>query len=165
MKVITITLLMVIFILFESKPLLGEEPDTNSDSLIEFFEDFTSKSPEEFMLKYSNLRYFKDVEVFGSIEVSTQTDIPEIIKTKELTEYARLRFKNNFANVEFIKTLAKRTGSTDEVLEKTGYIKIIVWTVGEDYPIAYHVKLESGTIRNFKIHEGAYLGYANSFTI
>lgn len=53
---------------------------------------------------------------------------------KELTDYLRLKIKNNFANISF-----EGKGSPGKQL---GYISLRVHVVGDNYPVAYHLKYQ-----------------------
>ena len=47
----------------------------------------------------------------------------------------------------------------EQLPQKTGSIRVRVWTIGDDYPIAYHIKLSAGSLRFSNQYSGEYLGY------
>jgi len=79
------------------------------------------------------------------------------LNDQDLTEYARLRFRNNFSSVVYEEVSDKelKTLST----EKIGVISCRVWVVGENYPLAYHVKCDEGNFKNSSIWSDEVLGY------
>ncbi|MFZ2330949.1 MAG: hypothetical protein WAW45_05060, partial [Atribacterota bacterium] len=87
-------------------------------------------------------RDFKDVETFGYINVKVQGEQAFIIGLtgEELTDYARLKYKNNFATIPFQEISAGEAYlyQEEEKAKKVGSIWFRVWTVGEDFPIAYY---------------------------
>ncbi len=86
------------------------------------------------------------------------------LNEKELTEYLRLRFKNSFVGVEHktivghpITEVAKMDLPKNKAI---GQLIIEVWTVGDDYPIAFHIKLTAGNLDE-NIYEDSTLGYGS----
>lgn len=60
---------------------------------------------------------------------------------KKLTDYLRLKIKNNFADIkieelDFDKYCDKQGNITDK---RVGYIILFVWVVGDNYPVVYHL--------------------------
>ncbi len=88
---------------------------------------------------------FKTIERFRIIDVSLGGSSEKIgLKEEDLTDYLRLRFKNSFAGIEFKKL------EPFEILKiiqdekaKSGKIHVHVWTVGDDYPIAFHIEMQA----------------------
>ena len=116
-----------------------------------------NKSPEAlaFQAKYGELAKIKH---FGHIAVNVNGDAEKVgLNDQDLTEYARLRFRNNFSSVVYEEVSDKelKTLST----EKIGVISCRVWVVGENYPLAYHVKCDEGNFKNSAIWSDEVLGY------
>jgi hypothetical protein len=120
-------------------------------------------------LNYESIFYsgFKTIERFGLINVSLDGSAEKIgLKKEELTNYLRLRFKNSFAGMEFkepediIKTYQDK-----EKAKKTGNIHVKVWTVGDDYPIAYHIAINAGNLTSGREYETAILGYGSKSNV
>ncbi len=102
--------------------------------------------------------YFVHVDLAGSAE--------EIgLDRKELAEFLRLRFKNFFTGFPLKELPPDKNGSPkDDVVEREwAYLSVTVWTVGSDYPVAYHINL---TMRKLRGGGGGYedasLGYASA---
>lgn len=69
------------------------------------------------------------------------------LNSGDLTKYAKLRFKNNFSYIDYIEEdILDNCILLPEIEQKKiGSLFITVWTVGEDYPIAYHVECKVGS--------------------
>lgn len=106
---------------------------------------------------------FKTIKNFSSIDVYLRGTAEEIGLSKEdLTNYLRLRFKNSFANTSYKKTsFEKIMEENKEKQSDRGDISIIVWTVGDDYPIAFHIEISAGNYSNLGQYETAILGYGS----
>jgi hypothetical protein len=109
---------------------------------------------------------FKTIEGFGLISVSLEGSAEKIgLKKEELTDYLRLRFKNSFAGVGFKEPENLwETIQNKEKAKKIGYIHVKVWTVGDDYPIAYHIAISAGNLASSQEsleYETAFLGYGS----
>jgi hypothetical protein len=108
------------------------------------------------------------VQSFGFISAYVQNTDPgkgtsknEIgLSTDELKQYLRLRFRNNFANIAY-KPVTMGTPDCPSEMDqaKAGYLWCGVWTVGTDFPVAYHVDCRIGTLKRYQITNSAYLGY------
>lgn len=105
-------------------------------------------------------RHLKNIEYFGIIHVRLKNAESNKIGLNEgdLTDYLKLRYKNNFANIPFRDL---RSNLADFTKEKVGLLLCSVWTVGDDYPIAFHVECKAGPAGNPSILTDAYLGYGN----
>ena len=111
---------------------------------------------------------FKEIESFGTIWVLFEGEDAQNIglNEQELTDYVKLRFKNNFGKVKY-QDISKDKGKGNTIFEneaeakKIGCIRFLVWVVGVDYPIAYYVKCEAGNFKNFLIWSDAVLGYGS----
>lgn len=110
---------------------------------------------------------FKTIKSFGSLSVSLQGSAKKIgIKENELTDYLKLRFKNSFAKYEFKEVEKLLEAMQDKKIAPTiGLIHIQVWTVGEDYPVAYHLSINSGNLNNVREYTNAYLGYGSKSNV
>ncbi len=83
---------------------------------------------------------FKDVQFFGYITVTVDGDANKIgLFKSELSDYVKLLFKNNFAGIKYIN-------STGKPAKEVGFLWFKVWTVGDDYPIAYYVEGKMGSV-------------------
>lgn len=103
----------------------------------------------------------KKIESFGFIHVHVKNadDNRLGLKSEELTDYLKLRYKNNFANVAFTDQ-SKHLGDIKNN-DRTGYLWCGVWTVGDDFPVAYHVECKAGSFENPTILSDTVLGYGN----
>src|SRR5690554_834144 len=106
---------------------------------------------------------FKTVERFGLIDVSVEGSAEKIgLKKEDLKNYLRLRFKNSFAGMEFKEpeNLWETFQDKDEA-RKIGNIHLKVWTVGDDYPVAYHIAINAGNLDSGSEYENTHLGYGS----
>jgi len=106
---------------------------------------------------------FKTIERFGLISVSLDGSAEKIgLKKEDLTDYLRLRFKNSFAGMWFKEPENLwETIQNKEKAAKIGDIHVNVWTVGDDFPIAYHIAINAGNLANGREYENAFLGYGS----
>jgi len=111
---------------------------------------------------------FKHIEYFHFIYVHTLGSAEEIgLKRDYLTKYAKLRFKNNFAYIDYIEDDNSKNYHTfpEEEQKKIGRLFIKVWTVGDSYPIAYHVSCVAGSCLVPSYWVYSYLGYESKESI
>ncbi len=90
------------------------------------------------------LAELQEIKKFVSVEVQTQGSAEKLgLKSAELTDLTRLAFLNNFPGVALE---SPGTSSLDEVERpnQAGFIYCEVWTVGEEYIVAYHVDCNAG---------------------
>ncbi|HNR65891.1 MAG TPA: hypothetical protein PKJ95_06345 [Atribacterota bacterium] len=110
-------------------------------------------------------RDFKDVETFGYINVKVQGEQTFSIglTSEELTDYARLKYKNNFAAIPFQEIIAGEAYlyQEEEKAKKVGSIWFRVWTVGEEFPIAYYIECRAGTYKNYEMWKDEVLGFCD----
>ncbi|MCG9738594.1 hypothetical protein L1D32_10545 [Shewanella insulae] len=126
----------------------------------------TSASAEQNSPNIESYMYsgFKTIKTFSSIDVYLQGSAEEIgLSKEELTSYLRLRFKNNFASTgfkkgDFVKII---TEESETKKAERGDISIKVWTVGDDYPIAFHIEIGAGNYSNLGQYKTAILGYSS----
>ena len=88
------------------------------------------------------------------------------LNREELTSFARLKFKNNFASIVFqeISTGAYPYSyryQEEEQAKKVGSIWFRVWTVGDDFPIAFYVECRAGSYKNYDIWHEETLGFSD----
>jgi len=87
----------------------------------------------------------KEIEYFNFIYVHIEGEDGEKIglNKESLTKYAILKFKNNFAYINY-KDIDLPYDAADSEKKKVGRLWFRVWLVGDDYPIAYHFKCKAG---------------------
>lgn len=106
---------------------------------------------------------FKTIDSFGMVNVSLQGSAEKIgLKKEELTDYLRLRFKNSFAGLPYKEEDLFKIYQDATKSGKTGVINVTVWTVGDDYPIAYHIAIAAGNLAEPRQYETALLGYGSN---
>ena len=106
---------------------------------------------------------FKSIESFSSLRVYFNGTAKDIgLNKDELTNFLKLRFKNSFAGTAYQQTDFKKImNESDAQKSKRGVIEIKIWTVGNDYPIAFHIEISSGNYSNFEQYKTAFLGYSS----
>jgi hypothetical protein len=123
----------------------------------------TPKITADTFYRYIHSDYLT-IKSFGWISVSFEGDDAKKIGLNEnqLTDFAKLKFKNNFSDIQY----TDRSNNLAEVLTDdksaatVGLINIRVWIVGDDYPIAYHVAIQAGGLKN-PSYKNAYLGFGS----
>lgn len=127
-----IILLLIMFVLFYL-PLTSFSQDKNLTE---------NKRPTLMQIIYKD---FKEIEYFGFIHVYVKGDYAEKIglNSETLTKYAKLKFKNNFAYINY-KNIDLPYNAPDSEKKKRGSLHIFIWTVGDDYPIAYYIRCKAG---------------------
>ncbi len=102
----------------------------------------------------------KRVQEFGFIHVHIKNDNDGKfgLKSEELSEFLRLRFKNSFASVPY-RPAGNALGRKDP--DTTGYLWCGVWTVGDTYPVAYHVECKMGPLSKPTMFTDASLGFGS----
>ena len=113
-------------------------------------------SPELFL--HGGKAYFgglESLERFVAVSVSVEGSADKIGLDKNfLTDYARLRFRNSFSDMNLEKTIK----IIDEQRPKTGIVYIKIKTFGNDYPIAYYVSCNAITFSSEFLLELSCLG-------
>ena len=119
-------------------------------------------------------RALSGIESFGIISVQTRGNAAEVgLEESQLTDYLRLKFKNNFAGVKFHdlvgQFISDETGAVlaylamlsqnEEEAKKVGTIRCFVWTVGKNDAVAYHVWCEAGDWMKGRIWDREVLGF------
>lgn len=124
------------------------------------------QTPEDWQKKFEEILYgdLKKIESFGFIHVHVKNEEKNKIgmKSEGLTDYLKLRYKNNFSTVAFKSDVFP---DKEEVKPKVGYLWCGVWTVGDNYPVAYHVECKLGSWKKSDILEDAVLGYGTKENI
>jgi hypothetical protein len=99
--------------------------------------------------------------VYAHIKNTDGTKASDIgLTSGDMTSYLRLRFRNNFANVKF-EADDKFFSKSETDRSKMGYLWCGIWTVGTNYPVAYHAQCIMGTGAKLRLVEDEVLGYAN----
>ena len=79
--------------------------------------------------------FYKDtIQVYFKGEGAKKIGIYE----KELTDYLKLRIRNNFADIKIVKDM--REFYTKYTGKQQGGISLRIWIIGDDNPVAYHLK-------------------------
>lgn len=110
----------------EDKPLPENQGEIDTDDLnTTLFYQFTDRD-------------FLEIKVFNkqlTRVIFEEEDAKSIgLDEKELTDYLRLRIRNNFANIKIEEP------DFDKYTEKQiGLILLRVWVVGNDYPVLFHL--------------------------
>ena len=104
---------------------------------------------------------FKEIEYFGFIYVYVEGDDAGKIglDSEKLTKYAKLKFKNNFAYINY-KDVDLPHDAPDSEKKKEGSLHIRIWTIGDNSPIAYHVRCKAGSYFDY-FWEKEWLGYGS----
>jgi len=178
-------ILLTAFLITLNVILLGQQTDTkestNSDNINPFadlkLDDNDSSlaipniSEDKFINRLIYISFgihYQAVKKFIIIDVKIQSDSEIGLDESKLEDYARLRYKNNFADIEYDGKLANIPENElppEEQGQEFGTIMINVWTVGAEYPIAYHVSIIGGTTAKFSCHENAFLGISSKIQI
>jgi hypothetical protein len=89
---------------------------------------------------------FKQIKKFVSIEVLTQGTAEKIglKKRGELTDLTRLTFLNKFPGVALEGSIGPPADGTER-LNQLGFLSCEVWTVGEEYMVAYQMDCNAGS--------------------
>ena len=106
---------------------------------------------------------FKTVRTFGLIAVSLVGDAAQFGLTADtLKNRIKEQFKNDFCSVEYRdltedpQRFAKLLAARDPHI---GSITFRIWVVGDTTALAYHVRCDAGTFRNFSIWSEEVLGH------
>lgn len=119
--------------------------------------------PKNFKNSMMDIIYgeLKEIEYFNYIYVYIAgEDVEKIGLNREvLTIYAKLKFKNNFAYINY-KDIVLPHDATDSEKKKKGSLWFKVWTVGDDYPIAYYIRCKAGNYFRY-FWENEVLGFGS----
>lgn len=87
----------------------------------------------------------KLIKKFVSVEVQTQGTAEKIgIRSSDLTDMTRLTFLKSFPGIAIEGSGGPSTDQNDR-LSQLGFLTCEVWTVGEEYIVAYHVDCNAGS--------------------
>lgn len=103
----------------------------------------------------------KKIRSFGFIYAHVKNEKENRIglKSAELTDYLKLRYKNNFGTVPYKELKTIPTDAKGQ--QESGMLWCGVWTVGDDFPVAYHVECRIGSYSETRILHDEHLGYGN----
>jgi hypothetical protein len=88
---------------------------------------------------------FRQIMKFVSVEVQTQGTAEKIgLKRGELTDLTRLTFLKNLPGVPLEGSSGPPADGTER-LNQLGFLTCEVWTVGEQYTVAYHLDCNAGS--------------------
>lgn len=94
---------------------------------------------------------FRQIKKFVSVEVQTQGTAEKVgLKSRELTDVTRLTFLRNFPGVALEGSAGPSPDGTER-LSELGFLSCEVWTVGEEYIVAYHVDCNAGSYVKSKL--------------
>lgn len=135
-------------------PLVLAQSDNNSelsDEEIEFFYGL-----------------FKEVDSFGLISLSLVGDAEKIgLNEQLLTKYLDEKFRTCFCETKYEDLTQNPTKLATAIAKRDNSIGIItfrVWVIGDDYPLAYHVRCDAGTFENPSIWTEEVLGHGSKRT-
>jgi hypothetical protein len=131
-------------------------------SFIVFPNKFMAQDKTSIDEQFDRLIYedFKKIKIFGPLIVLFEGDAEKIgLNKNDLTDFLKLKVKNNFAGFQ-IKTI-DRSDLEKSISPTIGRIVVSVWVVGTDYPVAFHIEIQAGSLNKFDIYEKAILGYGS----
>ena len=79
------------------------------------------------------------------------------LKKSALIDFAKLRLKNNIADIPMTANIPQDAFKEDSV----ALLALTVWTVGDDYPVAFHINISCGPVSKIDLYQTAILGYAS----
>lgn len=87
----------------------------------------------------------KQIKKFVSIEVQTQGTAEKLgLRSGELTDALRGLFLKNFPGIAIEMSGGPSPGGSER-LSQLGFLTCEVWTVGEEYTVAYHLDCNAGS--------------------
>ncbi len=109
---------------------------------------------------------FKEIDSFGYIQVKVQGEQAKLIglSSTEMTDYARLKYKNNFNGIPYQEITAEESSvyQEEKKAEKVGSIWFRIWITGEGFPIAYYIECKAGNYHNYEIWTDEVLGFCDA---
>lgn len=119
-------------------------------------------------VKIDRFRYqdILDVKQFWLIDVTLDGTAEKIgLSREELRDFLRLRYANLFTGFPLKEMPRDEKGypSADIVEREWALLSVTIWTVGTEYPVAYHMELKITKFRGgmYGYHDAA-LGYASA---
>ena len=109
----------------------------------------------------SDYKGFKTIKTFGGLVVTFRGSAANIgLDKDELTDHLKANFINRFGKFDYHKIDNLYQASKDKDLAPTiGYTVVEVWTVGENYPVVYHISLFAGNLTDITEYSNGNLGY------
>jgi len=111
---------------------------------------------------------FKEIRSFGMIALSLVGDAEKIgLDEHELTAHVKELFKTYFVGIAYDDVSKNSKKFWDLVStrdKKVGNITFRVWVVGDDFPVAYHIKCDAGNFDNPAIWTDEILGHGSKKT-
>ena len=111
---------------------------------------------------------FKEVDSFGLISLSLVGDAESIgLNEQVLTRYLDERFRTCFCDTRYedlTQNPAKLAAAIAKRDNSIGIITFRVWVIGDNYPLAYHVRCDAGTFENPSIWTEEVLGHGSKRT-
>jgi len=105
---------------------------------------------------------FSEIETFGYIHVKVQGDRAVMmgLNSQELTDFAKLKYKNNFSGIEYQEITAAESSifQEEERAKKVGSIWFRIWIEGEGVPIVYYIECKAGNYENYEMWSDETLG-------
>lgn len=102
---------------------------------------------------------------FGNVIVGLEGSAEKIgLSRSFLNDFLKLQIKNSFNGIKLknIKMFSTVNGKYQQNKNPhIGRVYVKVWTIGDDFPIAYHVSLTAGTYEKYRIYTDAVLGYGS----
>ena len=132
-----LNILIIVCVLLAATSVKAEK--TSQDVLEEFRQGLKQYTDED-SINEVIYRDFLDIKIFRKVLTRVSfmgggNDERIGLDANELTDYLRLKIKNNFTDIK-IEEL-----DYDKYTDKqVGYIGLRVWVVGNNYPISYHLK-------------------------
>ena len=129
-------------------------------------------SAEECAREYNSYVWACEFKVLSWVQVSIQTELTDLEnRKKEFERDIRAYLRRDIPTVEhevlsYIDAIGKYGFDSPDINERAGY-SCFVWTVGNDYPVAYHVECEVHSYGSGRSHwksntQNAVLGYDSS---
>ena len=107
-----------------------------------------------YSMELSNIKYF------CAVNVCTDGSAAQIgLNEKELTDFLRLKYKNNISLPILPNKILEKNNDGLSITEDKGEIWVTVWTIGDNYPVAYYIRMSAGNATNIHAWEQEYLGY------
>ena len=126
----------------------------------------SQQSDTEALRRMNDVLYgpLKQIEYFGFIHVHIKNSGEQTLgmSSEDLTDFLKLRYMNNFANVAY-----RKEGNILGVqnMDRIGSLWCGVWTVGTDFPVAYHVECNCGSLSKPTTLTDEVLGYGNKTNV
>ena len=109
---------------------------------------------------------FKTIEKIVWVTVTVKGSAEKLgLREDELTDLLKLRFKNTFTGMKVEKKPRWSELRDKKTRAKFGVIHLIVWTVGDDYPVAYHITIRAGNFSDPGVYENAVLGHGSKSNV